>query len=230
MQGLGRRTPTDFSHIERFPLTADTAPTQPVPVVIGVNWYVEFDHPQKDSQGRWWIARDGNLTSIRGGHCVCLLPTNHKDPASWWTFYDQGHEGACVGFGCSRMMSVLNRKRYDARWLWNQAKTVDEWPDTNPGDDNGTSVRAGLDVLRTRGHVVYKRADEDGPSVAEGISANRWATSADDAMSALGRGGDDAVPLTNNWGRSYPHTVWMPVSVLERLRTEDGEVAVVTDR
>ena len=29
-----------------------------------------------------------------------------------------GPEGACVGFGCSRMMSLLNRKRYDARWLW----------------------------------------------------------------------------------------------------------------
>ena len=25
----------------------------------------------------------------------------------WWDFYDQGTEGACVGFGCSRMMSLL---------------------------------------------------------------------------------------------------------------------------
>jgi hypothetical protein len=34
---LGRRPPTDWAHVERFPLTA--APTANVPVVIGINWY-----------------------------------------------------------------------------------------------------------------------------------------------------------------------------------------------
>ena len=85
-----------------------------MPVVLGVNWYVEFDQPQRDDRQRWWIARDGNLTRIRGEHCVCLLPYGARDPISWWNFYDQGHEGACVGFGCSRMMSLFNRRRYDA--------------------------------------------------------------------------------------------------------------------
>jgi hypothetical protein len=154
---LGRRTPTDFEHVTRWPLTATTTPAKPVPVAIGVNWYSAFDTPEKDNRGRWWIGR-GDLGSVRGGHCVCLEPGagNERDTPGWYGFYDQGREGACVGFGCSRMMSLLNRKRYDARWLWDRAKEVDEWPDTNPGDDNGTSVRAALDVLRTRGHVVYK--------------------------------------------------------------------------
>src|SRR5437763_9432675 len=74
--------------------------------------------------------------------------------------YDQGSEGACVGFASSWMMSILNRRLYDAPWLWNQAKAIDDWPDTNPGDDNGTSVRAAMDVLRTLGHVrIYNGAE-----------------------------------------------------------------------
>ena len=68
-------------------------------------------------------------------------------------FYDQKSQGACVGFGSSWMMSILNRRKYDARWLWDRAKEVDEWTDTNPGDNQGTSVRAAMDVLRKMGHV-----------------------------------------------------------------------------
>jgi hypothetical protein len=67
--------------------------------------------------------------------------------------YNQGTEGACVGFGSSWMSSILNRSLYDARWLWDRAKERDEWADTNPGDNNGTSVRAAMDVLRLVGHV-----------------------------------------------------------------------------
>jgi hypothetical protein len=151
--GLGRRVPTDFSHVEKYPLSALPREEQPshVPMAFGVNWYVNFDSPVKEADGRYWIGR-GNLGTIRGGHCICIRSVSQMDTTDWWKFYNQGAEGACVGFGCSRMMSLLNRKRYDARWLWDQAKIVDEWPDTNPGDDNGTSVRAGCDVLRNRGH------------------------------------------------------------------------------
>jgi hypothetical protein len=230
-QPLGRRTPTDFRHVTKYPLTADTAPAKPVPVALGVNWYSAFDNPQRDNRGRWWIGRDANLGRIRGGHCVCLEPGagNERDNAGWYWFYDQGREGACVGFGCSRMMSLLNRKRYDARWLWNRAKEVDEWADTNPGDDNGTSVRAALDVLRARGHVVYKAHDEGGPSATEGISANRWVTRTDEVLAAL-QSRFDAVCVLNSWGRSWPQRVWLPANVLQRLLDEDGEAGVVTDR
>src|SRR3954462_502906 len=50
---LGRRAPTDWQHVERYPLTAANAPAQPSPVVLGVNWYVEFDKPEKDAQGHY---------------------------------------------------------------------------------------------------------------------------------------------------------------------------------
>ena len=153
---LGRRAPTDWRHYEKYPLTAATTPTAPTPVAIGVNWYEDFDTPVQKGSRSWIGLNSKQLGKVRGGHCVCLEPGDQlngngevvrllQDSQSWWDFYDQGREGACVGFGCSRMMSLLNRKRYDARWLWDWAKSTDEWPETNPGDDQGTSVRAACD-------------------------------------------------------------------------------------
>ena len=157
---LGRRPPSDWTHVDKYPLTASMAPAKPTPVVIGVNWYAEFDEPVKDAQGHYWIARDAKLTKVRGGHCVCLKPKGHSDPDAWWDFYNQGTEGACVGFGISRLASQLNRKLYDGFWLYHEAQKIDEWP----GEDyDGTSVRAGLDILRKRGHCeINERQDQPG--------------------------------------------------------------------
>ena len=241
MNALGRRAPTDFEHVEKYPLTTTTTPAPPVPVAIGVNWYGSFDDPVQDSRGRWWIGKDSrNLGVMRGGHCVCLEPGdpfngNMQDAVGWWEFYDQGREGACVGFGSSRMMSLLNRKRYDARWLWNQAKLIDEWEDTNPGDDNGTSVRAAMDVLRGKGHVLWGGGLKapGAPRQSEGIAANRWARTVSEVMAALKSPANErmgAVRLLNSWGRDYPRRVWMPFETLQRLLDEDGEATLVTDR
>jgi hypothetical protein len=219
----------------------------PSPAVIGVNWYSAFDSPVQDPQGRWWVGRDGSLGTVRGGHCVALKQRGATDLMSWWDFYDQGQEGACVGFGVSRMMSLLNRKRYFGRWLWDHAKMRDEWTDTNPGDDNGTSVRAGLEVLRAAGHVpwrpVYGPLNEEALSASEvaerdkitglpdeGIAAFRWVASIDDLLEVLGYQGLQYVDLLNSWGRGYPHLTRMPVEVVDRLWREDGEIGVVTDR
>jgi hypothetical protein len=252
---LGRRAPTDDEHVRRYPLSSAAAVAlEPTPVVIGVNWYSGFDRP-KDAAGNGyreglapkgghWLLPDaskGPIGQVRGGHCVCLLPVGVADPRSWWDFYDQGQEGACVGFGASRLMSLLNRRRYVARWLWDRAKEGDEWPDTNPGDDNGTSVRAALDVLRTRGHVVWRsqlapsygdaaRRTRLAPSASEGIAANRWITSMDDLLKVLGHEDADHVDVVNSWGRAYPHLTRMPLATMERLWREDGEVGVVVDR
>src|SRR5215211_7716161 len=118
---LGRFIPDDWEHVEKYALSAippDERPTQS-PVVIGVNWYSEFDNPEVDeASGETYIAKGGagSLTRVRGGHCV--------------------------GFGWSRCMSILNKPEYAARWLWDRAKEQDEWPETKPGDNNGTSVRS----------------------------------------------------------------------------------------
>jgi hypothetical protein len=231
---LGRRPPSTWVHVDKYPLTVASLPQLPVPVVLGVNWYSDFDQPQPVTlpgiRKAWMIGRDANnLGRIRGGHCVCVKPAGMRDLTPWWMFYDQGAEGACVGFGSSRAMTLLNRRRYDARWLYHEAQKIDEWP----GEDySGTSVRAGMDVLRDVGHCRVRGRNSDPANPAEGISANRWATSVDEVRTCLQSPYHDrigAVPILNSWGRSYPHTVWMPYETLARLIREDGEATIIVD-
>jgi hypothetical protein len=140
-------------------------------------------------------------------------------------------------------MTILNAGNlYAARWLWDRSKERDQWPETNPGDNNGTSVRTAGDVLREAGHVDWKTeySDDDhtergryGPGLDAGIQHFRWALSVDEVHAVLGNARADelgAVPLLNSWGREYPHRTWMPDDVLERLMREEGEIAVPTDR
>ena len=230
---LGRRIPTDWRHVERYPYAAVAPQTI-------------------DS-----VERELSLPRYR-------------------VQYDQQREGACVGFSSSWMMSILNRRFYDARWLWNRAKEVDEWPETNPGDNNGTSVRAAMDILRTEGHRRIYNGSTEPVSLAEGIAENRWAAKVDEIRTSIASGtpavlgvnwytnfdspvqrGSDgywigegllgsvrgghaicvfgasdrrqAVRLVNSWGERYP-LIWMPYAVLQRLIDEDGEATLATDR
>jgi hypothetical protein len=168
------------------------------------------------------------------------------DRDEWRTFYDQGKEGACVGFGWSRCMSILNSKEdtqeYAARWLWDRAKERDQWPETNPGDNNGTSVRSAAEILVAAGHVPWaedyaddEHAERTGyqPDAAQGLTAFRWAQAVDEVHGVLANEKADelsAVPILNSWGEGYPARVWMPDDVLDRLMKEEGEIAIPTDR
>lgn len=235
---LGRRPPSDDEHIRRYPLTVAALPKLPVPVVIGVNWYESFDNPIQEGianggrhTGRWIIGWNAaQLGSIRGGHCVCIKPQSITDPVAWWRLMDQGSEGACVGFGSTRAMMLLNRRRYDARWLYHEAQKIDEWP----GEEyDGTSVRAGMDVLRLEGHRRVRGTHTGTIDPAEGISENRWARSVEEVMACLQSPRYEAmgmVPILNSWGPSYPHLTYMPLETLDRLIREDGEATIITDR
>lgn len=240
---LGRRVPSDWAHVARYPLRALPPGEQPrgTPVVLGTNWYRDFDQPTLRN-GRWWVGLDATrLGALRGGHAYSTKSVQ-PDVLGWWDFYNQHAEGACVGEGGSRTMSLLNRTRYNAWWLWDRAKERDEWADTNPGDGEGTSVRAAMDVLREAGHVRWKpeQAGMDHvararltPDPAAGISANRWAVSVDEVLAAIAMPLATqlgAVPFLNSWGRDYPHITWMPGETLARLLREDGEAAIITDR
>lgn len=241
---LGRRVPNDFDHITKYPMRA---------------------------------AISFTITTVEK---KLLLPYWHKE-------HDQKSQGSCVGHGSSMMMSILNElqaraavikpytHRYDPRWLWDQAKIIDEWSDTNPGDNEGTSVRAACDVLRTQGHVLVYRGKNQLVNASEGISTNRWATTVDEIRTAIAaglplsiginwysnfdrpilkgseywigegnlgsiRGGHclclygasdkrQAFILKNSWGQSYP-LVWIPYTTVERLISEYGEFALVTDK
>lgn len=224
---LGRRKPTDWKHVERFPLSALEEPPTNVPVALGINWYSNFDDPEK--VGNIWVIGRGSLGRVRGGHCICAKPPAVIDQMNWYSYYDQGVEGSCVGFGCSRVMTLLNRKLYNARWLYEQAQLVDEWPSTPP--EEGSSVRAGLNVLQHKGGITVRRTGEYGPYLREGIAAYRWATSWDEVRSVLGvPDKSNSIPLLNSWGTSYPHIVHLLDEAGERLLNEEGEIGIVTDR
>lgn len=231
---LGRRPPTDDRHLQRFSLTPGTVPDKPTPVVLGIWWYASFDVPTEltvSGRKQYWIGLGDTWGGIRGGHAICVKPDALVDTGGWHTFYDQGREGACVGFAASRMMSLLNRKRYDARWLYHWAQHIDEWP----GEQyDGTSVRAGMDVLRLEGHRRKLGPFTMPINADHGIVENRWATSVDDVLACLYGGvihfETDSVILCNSWGKDYPHYVHLPLEALARLLAENGEATVVVDK
>ena len=185
----------------------------------------DFEHVAK-----WRFAPQVTATTVNR-----ILPL----PAWHWT-HDQGAEGACVGFGSSMLMSILNLAqrraagikpytvRYDPWWLWDRSKEIDYWPDTNPGDDNGTSVSASMDVLRDRGHVLEpKTTTQDRvlnatPDLSHGIATNRWATTTDEMRTALALG--IPVSIGVNWYSNFDVPVlrgthhWIGEGSLGRIR------------
>lgn len=235
---LGRLPPSDWEHVEKYPLTAATAPSKPVPVVLGINWYSNFDSPVKDGR-TWWIGR-GDLGSIRGGHGICVKPHGVDDLATWWAFYDQGQEGRCVEFAWHRCMTLLNRHRFDiwSRWAYWEMQRGDEWEGGSyPGAQpvyEGTSVRSGGEVGRTKGFIRATRGKPAGTegNPAEGIAAYRWPTDWNEVRTVLGIPNSvDGVPLLNSWGRyGYPHIVRLTDEAGARILGEDGEAAIPTDR
>lgn len=167
---LGRRTPEDWTHVERYPYRALRPET-----VLDIN----------------------KILKLPGWH---------------WS-HDQGQEGSCVGhagvmeravtnLAQNRLASLISPgRRYDPLWAWNQAKIIDPFPDTNPGDDNGTLVSSFYDVARDQGmrriasdgiHIdpatgtpVVTDPNEGQPELGEGVQATRWATTIDEIRTAI---------------------------------------------
>lgn len=234
-QGFGRRVPSSWRHVERYPLAAAPAPEifLKAPVVLGINWYSSFNAPLQDDAGRWWIGRGDRWGSVEGGHAILVDNGQLPDREAWYWFYNQGRLGACVGFSFSRAMTQFYKVLFDAVWLWNRAKATDEWDDTNPGDNNGTSLVAAAHILGIEGSVLWSRAAEAEPDVDFGIIEYRWAVNAEGVVDALDSpsfatiGG---VPLLNSWGEDYPRVVWLPLEALDRLLEEYGEACVLARR
>jgi hypothetical protein len=244
---LDRVPSATTEHIDRYPLTLATAPTKDTSMVMGVNWYGNFDEPeQRRINGRtYWVIGDGDLGKMRGGHSTCLRNWNITDPASWYRFYDQGEEGRCVEFATLRERSHANRVKYDitSKWHYFQMQYLDEWPGGSyPGATpiyEGTSVRAAGEYMLHQGPIRARALGrpvtyEDAPRLVrpeDGINTYRWATSWDDVRAVLRvPSWYPGVPLVNSWGTSYPHEVILLDAAGERLLSEDGEFSVVTDK
>lgn len=244
---LDRVPSANFDHIDKYPLTAAMAAETDESVVIGVNWYSNFDHPVlRRIAGRdRYIIGDGDLGHLRGGHAVCLRHHDVHDTLGWYNYYDQGDEGRCVEFACMRERSLANRVRYDitSRWHYFMMQQADEWQGGSyPGADpvyDGTSVRAGQEVMRAYGLV---RARPRGATISYEEAASRvttedatqvyrWATDWNDVRTVLSVPDDmPGVPLLNSWGNGYPKEVLLLDEAGARLLAEDGEFAVVTDK
>lgn len=132
-------------------------------------------------------------------------------PDRYRAFYDQGAKNACVGFSVSQMATIHNRTQFDPWWLWDRAKERDPWPDTNPGDNNGTDINAALAVLKKRGHR------EDGALRARKkwrILRYRWLVDTSEVRHALGKG--RPVVVATSWYSSMAEPefrngeFWMP--------------------
>ena len=102
--------------------------------------------------------------------------------SSYRRYYHQ-HRGSCGGHSWSWALSILNRKRYDPEWLYDQAQLVDEWDDTPP--EEGTSLRAVGDVLKAQGHKRFYAGLSKGPTLKEGIETFRWAQNVDEIRTSI---------------------------------------------
>jgi hypothetical protein len=195
--------------------------------------------PEDPRLGRYIPDTDRHIREFRASEVLpqtvgqvektLFLPTWH------WS-HDQGAEGSCVGHGTAMERAISNStqnklllklrissRRYDPIWFWDRAKERDEWPETNPGDDNGTSVHAAYDVARTLGArriklvggivlgsdgrpIVRDQVHQSDPS--EGVQANRWATTVDEMRTCIALG--IPVVIGVNWYSDFDRPVEMP--------------------
>ncbi len=111
---------------------------------------------------------------------------------------------------------IPRARRYNPIRVWNEAKKIDEWDDTNPGDDNGTSVNAGYAVVRNEGmqrvtsisivdDVVVPKTGTYKPDQVEGIIANRWATTVDELRWSIKNAAPGTIGI--NWYSNFDNPV-----------------------
>lgn len=249
MSRLGRRTPPNFEHVSRYPLSALIAdplhalayPPAGTEKSLGLPW--------------WWKQHDqGQEGACVGFGCSAMTSITNRlqryhGTGQWVTY------------------------RYASRWLYLEAQLVDQWSDTPPAE--GTSVDAGASILLNQGHRRVQNGVA-GPVMSEhGISAYRWAQNYDEVRAAIWAnlavaigvnwynaffapyefngerwidiptgnkiaGGHcvclyrmsdrrQAFAFMNSWGASYPPT-WIGYETLNRLLNESGEAVVIADR
>lgn len=118
--------------------------------------------------------------------------------------YDQGVEGACVGFAWSWAMSILNRRFYDARKLYLEAQLIDPWTDTPP--EEGTSTVAGAEILRDRGHWRFARGFTWPLALFEGIESFNAIATVDEGRTAIAQGRPFVLGI--NWYSNFDAPRW----------------------
>jgi len=116
-----------------------------------------------------------------------LDPATHVEKVldlsdEYWIYYDQSPHNSCCGYSASIAMSILNRKLYNAMWLYHRACDIDGDPATTPEADVGTYLVAPFRVLEKRGHRPKNRIL---PYWYEGIYSYYWAQTVDEIRKAI---------------------------------------------
>jgi len=111
-------------------------------------------------------------------------PKDTREVVSWeiGKILDQKSEGSCVGHGCRSLLDASPFRQADgpsAREIYLEARLVDEFDDDRV--PSGTSVRAGLNVLKSHGL----------------IESYVWATSVEDVLQFIAKKGP--VVMGINW-------------------------------
>lgn len=185
-------------------------------------------------------------------------PKDQREVVAWeiGKILDQGNEGACVGFGCRALLNASPFRQSEgptAREIYLEARIGDEFDDI--AVPSGTSVRAGLNVLKTHGLIesyVWATSIEDvlqfiakkGPVVL-GINWYGYSTAADGRIPMHGTrvGGhcvlgfsfdrkENVLGIQNSWGYSYgiQGCGYISLADLDREMRRGGVVAGVTER
>ena len=199
--------------------------TGPAPVVAGFDWYTGFDYPVI-RQGIPWIGLGTNWGTIRARHAVVLRPPSISDVAGAWQLFDQGSTLGCIGFAVSRAAALFNRQLYAGDPLYRAALLIDDTPGTR---DTGTSVDAGLRVLRDTGAWLVRDGKTTGPLRGHGIKSFRPLLTITDIQAALGTR-ESFVRILSSWGIGYPREVRMPMSTLAALLNERSQICLPVDR
>jgi len=121
---------------------------------------------------------------------------------SYGAWYDQGKSNACTGYSASWMMSIYNQYRYNAQWMYYQARLYDKDPSTDPPADIGSYVWAAFSALRSQGHVrVNADKKQDAPDSRDGIQSFYWCRTVDQVREAFNL--ERCVVLGVNWYKDF---------------------------
>lgn len=185
-------------------------------------------------------------------------PEDRREVVDWeiGPIRDQGVEGACVGFGCKALLEASPFRQSDgptAREIYLEARIIDEFDDNEV--PSGTSVRAGLNVLKRHGLIesyvwatgiddVYQFIAKRGPVVL-GVNWYSYSTTDDGRipMSGARVGGHCVLAygfnrakghilVQNSWGPTYGKkgTGYMLARDLDRELSRGGVAAGVIER
>lgn len=174
-------------------------------------WYTNADAPVSPGHG---LGRRNNVgvsfprmaSHPQGLIAGTTFVVNHRLdlPYQYVPKYDQGQEGACVGFAWSWAMSILNRRFYAARKLYLEAQLIDPYDDTPP--EEGTSTVAGAQILMRQGHWRFARGMTFPMALIDGIQSYRMAMTVDEIRMGISLG--VPVVLGIDWYSNFDSPVW----------------------